>query len=193
MPERRRSDSANHVFQNETIRKNGLHENNILNIGCKEDPAYLGDDFGNAVTNLDNQDYDPAMQLDLTKCVKNFIKGDFLSNTFKGFRTYVFGEVFEHCTDEIILKMLRKAGNEGVTNLIITVPHDIRPKEIQYSRPEEFFEYAPGITSWHSNVITKKKIEDLLIESGFYIKEYKVAEWDRAWDLYWHLIHARLA
>jgi SAM-dependent methyltransferase len=140
----------------------------MLNCGCKEDPAKLGRDFG--ATNLDIQDYDPQTRTNLYT-VPNFVCGSVLTLTEvfpkQYFGSVVLGDVLEHATFDLARRALDqcKAVLRPDGWLIITMPMDRRPKEMNHA-PEHLVEYPGGFVSWHL-YWPEEQIEKLLEDSGF--------------------------
>ena len=167
----------------------------FLNVGCKEDPANLGDWRG--CINIDAQKYDVHTKTDMEATVNNFVHADYFEYQPEApVKGIVLGEVLEHCTDEVAFDLVSKMVSEldygGV--LIITVPHDPRSKEkqleMQGGNEEEFFEVRPGVTSWHSNVWTKEKLTNLFNAFNMQMHYYETAEWMKEHDMYWHFFVA---
>ena len=183
---------AHCAFQKRMAHKYFPKDAFFVNIGCKEDPAGLGE--WKHCTNMDVQSYDHATKQDLTKVVKNFVQGDYLNEPHGGdwHDGVVLGEVLEHCTLEIGEKFLKKMNHETKMGgkLILTLPQDHREKYEQYAREEEYLEYAPGITSWHQTVWTKELLDQYLEDAGWNIIEYQTAWWFKSRGIFWHLIVA---
>lgn len=186
---------ATHLWQR-YVCKQLLKENpllTILNVGCKEDPGNLGE-LG--ADNLDFMDRDPSTGINIKEDVKNFIQADFLKwrSKFK-YSAVVLAEVLEHCTNQRALQMLFKCRDVLKDNgyLLLTVPHDMREKQEQYGKKEEYFEVVPGITSWHQNLIDKDKLFRFLTDTKFKVLSYETQPWIPEKNIFWHFVVARRA
>jgi len=180
-----------HFFQHYYAAYFGMNDKSVINVGCKEDPAQIGLTSKNVV-NLDAMEYDPSTHSDIKGEVKNYVQADFLNwDDPRKFEVLVLGEVLEHCSATKFIEMIVKCNQrlEMDGHIVITVPQDNRPKNKQYSRDEEFFEYAPGITSWHQLYVTRPMLEGALGEHGFKILLYDSIPWFG--DVFWHCVTAR--
>lgn len=149
----------------------------ILNAASKEDPAYLGQQYG--AINLDISTVDPPTGLDL-HTVPNFIEGNVLQMTMfedKKFSTVVLGEFLEHCVFdtavEALLEIKRVLKDNGL--LIITFPLDDRPPEAQHAK-RFLYTVWPGktghdITTFHQTVWEEDSLNKLLSQTGWKLLE----------------------
>jgi 2-polyprenyl-3-methyl-5-hydroxy-6-metoxy-1,4-benzoquinol methylase len=153
----------------------------ILNACCQYDPAHLGQH--SQVTNMDIENTNPHFKQRYSDNVLNFMQGDFIEHEFDTeFNMIVLGEVLEHCENYMVDRFLDKIHDtldeEGL--VVLTLPEDSRPKMEQYGdKPEYYYEYREGITSWHQNPISRERLEEFLEAHSFKILLYD--ECDYGW------------
>lgn len=161
-----------HNYQHlKTAHFEGLGYRPIGNFACKEDPAQLGATFG--AINVDITDYDIQECVDLYS-IPNFVQASVLNLPFedKHFKLAILGEFLEHCTPSAasaaLQEVRRVLSDDGM--LIVTVPHDPRPKEVQHP-PHQLVTYVNKgnivITSWHVSIWNGNAWKTLIEEAGF--------------------------
>lgn len=138
----------------------------VLNLACKEDPAFLGRDF-NAI-NMDQQDFDPQEGMSLYD-LPNFECGSALDIQRPDgvFGIVVIGELLEHCPYDAAQTVLSEASRVVMDNgyIILTFPLDPRKPEQQHAK-EHLVTWDGGITSWHQSVWDDESFAGLIASVG---------------------------
>ncbi len=133
----------------------------ILNIGCGDDPGKLKERYG--AVNLDICAVDPGTgKVNLVDIIAD--ARNLPPDLYGRFDTVVLGDILEHMHNDDILSSVKEAKkclDEG-GKIIITFPEDDRELIDQHPGLNINLEYIPGISIFHKNPLTLKKMILLL-------------------------------
>jgi glycosyltransferase involved in cell wall biosynthesis len=136
-------------------------EGRVLNVGCADDPAGLGE----RGVNLDAMAAIPWSGQPTKADVLHDAR-QALPDLGGSFDTAVCGDILEHLTDDDAVRVLGNAKavlNEG-GRIVLTVPEDYRPPEAQHRQAG--LAYLNGESAYHERPITRDVIDGWLGRAG---------------------------
>lgn len=146
---------AQFAFQNDQIR------GRVLNVGCSDDPAGLGD---RGAVNLDLHAVNPATG----RLTKAHVRADARALPFRpAFDTVVLGDILEHLPGQQAVQTLEEARRvlSPGGRVVITCPNDRRTLAEQ-ARLGTDAEYAPGCWSLHHRPMPAGLLLGLVYRAG---------------------------